>query len=680
MTFRVKLRLLVVALALVIVGPPVLSNPWQDDGSKFRELLRAAERNRWGDAEKVASEISLPVALTIKEWLRLRAGVDDFGDYQQFLKEHSDWPGLKILRKSGEATLTSNTAPTSVVAYFVKQAPQTGHGAIQLAQAFQRLQLGSDAKNTIIDGWKSLPFTLDEHRQALELYDDILAPFHLTRLNNLLWQKRYEEAEWLFPLVNTTQKRLAEARIALQKRANGVDSRIRRIPEKFRDDSGLSFDRVRWRFNNDDTAGGLALFIEASLAKDNLTHPENWAPRRISLAHGLMRKGQFKEAYLLASHHHLFTSDGKLPTLSHVSQAHREKAERQRKKDCAELEWLSGYLSLRFLNDSTAAIRHFSTFETLVDTPISIGRAGYWLGQAFETAGFSDRALNAFAKGAKEQTTFYGQLAAEHLRATSDRNLAGWRAHSSEDKLRMQQIPVVQAGLLYRYAGNQSHSAWFLSHVAENLNEADSEALAALAFDHQALFSVVKVAKEGVKNGYNDISHLFPLVGMSDEELPIPTEVALAIARQETEFRESAVSSKGAVGFMQIKPSTGQELANDIGLTGPIKSLLRNRQFNVLLGSTYLRDRLEEFDGSYIMAIAAYNAGPRRVRDWLQEIGDPRRSYTDPIDWIEHIPYGETRNYVMRVLEAITVYRMRLTGQSRPIRLSEDLIRGQEVS
>lgn len=668
-------RFLASILIITLATTPVLSNPWQEDGAKFRELLRAAHQNRWHEAELIASQISLPVARSVTEWLRLRSGVDEFEDYLSFLENHNDWPGLKILRKSGEAAMTTDSAPSAVISYFIKQPPQTGRGAIRLAGAYQQSNLLADAQTAIVDGWKSLPFTAEEQREALTLYGEILAPFHNVRLNNLLWQKRYNEAEQLMPFVSDAQRLLATARIALQRRANGVDSRVRRIPDYLQNDPGLSFDRIVWRLNNDNEAGALSLFFEIGTANANLANPEAWANRRLNLAHWLMRKGRFEEAYHIAAHHHLI-NNGKLPDLSSLSLAHRDRAERLRKRIYADLEWLCGYLSLRFLDDPMRAIDHFSAFDRVVDTPISIGRAGYWLGRAYETVGFTDRAISAYAIGAQEQTTFYGQLAAEHLGVTTDERLAGQLVPLQQDARQVQQIPVVQAGLLYRYAGNHSHSAWFLAHVAETLNEADALALATLAFEHEAFFSAVKVAKEGVKNGFTDIIHLFPLVGIANYDLPIPTEIALSVARQETEFRDTAVSGKGAVGFMQIKPSTGKELANDIGLQGSIKNLLRNREYNVLLGSTYLRDRLNDFHGSFIMAIAAYNAGPRRLNDWLPEIGDPRTGNIDPIDWIEHIPYGETRNYIMRVMEAITVYRIRLDGKPSPINLREDLFRG----
>ena len=670
-------HLLVSMLAVFLFSVPVGATNWPANGDSFAKLLVAAQKKQWSKAREWAQQISLPVASTMIEWLQLRDGTENFQDYVDFLKRNSDWPGLKILRKSGEATLMSDISPRLVIEFFEPQPPQTGNGAIRLAEALHRVGRHDEASQSIVDSWKSLPFTEEEHEEALQLFPVVLEPFHTVRINNLIWKKRHDEAKLLLQLVNIGQKNLAKARIALQNRSNGIDSRIRAIPASLQQDHGLTFDRVVWRLKNDLGDSALSLFIATSLAEKQIINAENWAQRRLSLAHWLMREGRHQEAYTVASNHHLI-KNGSLPPLTSISLAHRERAERKQRREYADLEWISGYLQLRFLNNPNRAIQHFEAFRRVVDTPISVGRAGYWLGLANESSGQLDPAKEAFKIAAREQTTFYGQLAAEKINTKLDKRLVHPPAAPAENKSKLLNIPVVQAGLLYFYAGHDPHAAWFLTHVAESLSAKENQTLAAIAFEQGANFATVKIAKENVKQGYSDIVHLFPLIGISKYKLPIPAEIALAVARQETEFRDTAVSSKKATGLMQIKPSTGQELADSIGLQGSISSLLRNRKINVLLGSTYLSDRLEEFDGSYILAFAAYNAGPRRVQEWLPAIGDPRTKATDPIDWIEHIPYGETRNYVMRVMEALTVYRIRTHGKTQPIRLFNDLHRGAQ--
>ena len=633
------------------------------DGNAFAGMLDQARVQDWEAARLAAEEFRDPVAVSIVDWLRLREGSDSFDEYLRFLEGHSDWPGLKILRRSGEKAIDSDADPRSVMGYFSEQRPQTGKGALALAEALLSLGRRAEAEEAIADGWLSLPFEADVQAEALSKFGGALGPVHLERLDNLLWQSRFEEAERMSNLIGSGWSTLASARRALKEEHDDVNARIAAIPAELVSHSGLAHDRVVWRLRNGEEDRGASLLISQSSSQQSLGKPAMWAPQRISLAHGLMLEGANRLAYEVASSHHMLPSPNLLDWLS---AAHREREERAARARQAELEWLSGYISLRKLSNPQVAAGHFEKFRTLVATPISISKADYWLGVSLSALGDGPGAAAALGRAAQVQTSFYGQLAAQLTGTATDAALLG-SGQAQEVADSFAHVPVVRAGLLFHYAGEDSRAAWFLSHWAEELSGEDISALAALAQRHGAEFSAIKVAKEGVKNGHADIDHLFPLTGIESFRLSVPSEMAISVARQETEFRDRAVSPKGAVGVMQIKPSTGREVAEGIGLTGNIGQMLRSRETNVQLGAAYLRERLNEFTGSYVLAIAAYNAGPRRVNEWLESIGDPRDPQVNPVDWIEHIPYGETRNYVMRVIEAMIVYRMRITQIASPI-------------
>ena len=632
-------------------------------------MLRQARSLDWGAARSTASRLSDPVSLEVAnmvlDWMLLREGRENWTEYTRFLARHSDWPGLKILRLSGEEAITSDGDPNEIVDYFSIQQPQSGHGALMLAGALARLGKQAEAETAIVDGWLSLPFKTEVLEEALARYGAVLKPYHVERLDNLLWQGRFSEARDMFGLVGQDRVALAQAREALREQERGVDARVAAVPDHLIDDPGLAFERFVWRLKNDAEDRAIELILDRSRAADSLGKPSLWASRRHRTAHSLMLKGQYALAYRVASSHHILPSgDGP----DWLSDSHELRAVRATRVGYSQLEWLSGYLALRMLADPSAAVAHFVRFGSQVESPVSKAKAEFWLGMAYDGAGKVEQSRMALNRAAGYQTTFYGQIAAQFIGASTDPGLIG-SDHAPANISRFETLPVVRAGLLAHYAGEDSMAAWFLAHWAEELDAADVSALAALARRHGAEFSAIKVAKEGVKNGFTDINFLFPLTGIEMYELPVPGELAISVARQETEFRDRAVSSAGAVGVMQIKPSTGQEVANRIGISGNIKTLLRDRETNVLMGAAYLSERLEEFSGSYILAIASYNAGPRRVAEWLAEIGDPRNPGVDPIDWIEHIPYGETRNYVMRVLEAVTVYRMRIARSTEKIDL-----------
>ena len=653
-----------IAVCVVLVSAsPLSAQGWESEGKAFGELLKQARGHDWDEARSTALRMSDPVALSVFEWLRLRNGRDDWSEYNSFLAGHSDWPGLKILRKSGERAIAPDEDPHLIVAYFRDQPPQSGYGAVRLAQALSRLGRREEAEAAIIDGWKGLEFEPEVQAEAISEFGEALRPYHAGRLDNLLWQGRYSEAQAMFDLVGREQVLIARAREALTKEQSRVNARIAVIPPPRRSDPGLSHDRVVWRLRNGEEDRAISLLLEQSKSAASLGRPELWAARRHLVAHSLVLEGKDRLAYRVASEHHLHTG---ATHPSWLPRSQRERAGRRYLSSFAELEWLSGYIALRRLNDPDRAAAHFRIFRALVDTPISTAKADFWIGISLAAAGEDERSVRALNRAAIHQTAFYGQIAAQLTRARTDAGLLG-SGRTPAGTAEFERVPVVRAGLLAHYAGEDSMAAWFLAHWAEELDGAGTSALAALAERHGAEFSAIKVAKEGVKNGYMDIDHLFPLTGIERYSLPVPVELAISVARQETEFRDRAVSPKGAIGVMQIKPSTGKEVAGNVGLSGDIGKLLRNRETNVLLGAAYLSERLEEFSGSYILAIAAYNAGPRRVTEWLARFGDPREPDVDPIDWIEQIPYGETRNYVMRVLEAVTVYRMRIGGSTEPI-------------
>ena len=648
---------------LALAAVPASSENWESDGGAFGQMLREAWSENWTAAREQASLVSDPVALSVYEWLRLRSGSDDWADYTEFLQEHSDWPGLLILRRSAEAAISAEDDPVEIVEFFEPQPPQTGAGALRLAQAWLRLGDRSEAADAIIDGWLSLPFDARDFDRALELFGGILVPYHEQRLDNLLWEARFDEAEDMFDLVGQDWALLAKARMALKNQVSGVDIRIANVPSHLQSDPGLAYERVVWRLLNDAEDRAISLLIEQSASSNSLGKPELWANRRHRIAHSLMRQGDSFRAYRVASSHRIILSE---QSMSWMSESRRLRAARSARSNFAELEWLSGYLALRQLDDPARAISHFERYSGAVSSPVSTAKAAFWLGLAYNRADNSGQFIDEFRRAASFQTTFYGQLAAQILGLPTDPELYG-RVRHADSTGGFETVPVVRAGLLAHYSGDDSMAAWFLAHWAERLSGEEFSRLAELARRHGAEFSAIKVAKEGLKRNYVDIDYLFPLNGMDEIDLPVPHELAIAVARQETEFRDSAVSRAGAVGLMQIKPSTAREVAGRIGISGDINRHLRVRETNAMIGAAYLLERLEQFTGSWILTTASYNAGPGRVSGWLNQIGDPRDSEVDPVDWIEHIPYGETRNYVMRVLEAASVYRLRMLQRDEKI-------------
>ena len=397
------------------------------------------------------------------------------------------------------------------------------------------------------------------------------------------------------------------------------------------------------------------LLAEYSGSAAMLGEPGVWADRRARLVRRAAREGRAELAYTLASRH--FTT----PEIGY---------------EYSDLEWLAGWVALRQLNDPARAVPHFERFLASVDTPISVGRGGYWLGRAHEANGDEKAAREAYATGARQQTSFYGQLAAEEIGAPGEQWLATARLPDPSE-VPQTRTDDVRAMAILEMAG-QAGLAWqMFVHKSEMLD--DGMALAALgklALDLNRPNYAVRVAKIAARKGFVVPRAYYPVVELAHYVTRVEPALAMSIARQETELNAQAVSPAGARGLMQLMPATAERVADWIGEPYSQARLTQDWRYNARLGQEYLARQIARFDGSYALAAAAYNAGPHRVERWIAEYGDPRRPGADIIDWIEHIPFSETRNYVQRVIEGLYVYRSRLAGQAGPMTISSDLTRG----
>jgi soluble lytic murein transglycosylase len=366
-----------------------------------------------------------------------------------------------------------------------------------------------------------------------------------------------------------------------------------------------------------------------------------------------MRAGEARTAYRLASRHGLTGGS-----------------------TYADLEWLAGYVALTYLDDPETALRHFENLRLAVETPISLGRAGYWEGRAYEAMGNAEMAQAAYAFGGEFQTSFYGLLAAEKAGMPMDPELTGrteygdWRTSSFANS------SVLAAALLLQRAGEMTLAERFLTHLAEGLNAQEVGQLANLAFELEEPHIALMIAKRAAEGGIVVPSAYYPVVDLGASNPIVPPELALSIARRESEFDPTVVSGVGARGLMQLMPGTAEEMAGDLGLSYSANRLTTDPAYNATLGVAYLAELVNNFGSNFVLVSAAYNAGPSRPIRWMEERGDPRSGQIDVIDWIEHIPFTETRTYVMRVMESLPVYRARLSGQTEPIRLSEELTGG----
>lgn len=585
----------------------------------------------------------------IREWGRLRAGNGNFGDVQRFLKENSDWPGLKLLRRKGESTLPTQRQSQDVIAFFADQKPQSGAGAYALISALRHQGRGDEARSEAIRVWRTMVLSASDEARILRLYERDLKDHHNARMDMLLWGDAPVAAERQIKRVDSGWQALARARLALRAKKPNVDSLIKKIPAKFQNDPGLAFERMQWRARKGKTEDAVALMLDTP--EELLGEPSKWAGWRRSFARTAMRAGKPKRAYKLASQHGLTSG-------SHF----------------ADLEWLSGYLALTYSNDPETAVEHFKKFRGAVETPISLGRAGYWEGRAYEAMDDAENARLAYTFGAEYQTSFYGLLAAERAKVAMKPFLTGrdtfpdWRTASFVEST------VFSAARLFIASGDRNRAEQFLRHMTETLPAAEIGSLGTFLLEQNEPHLAVMVGKQAARRGIVLPHAYFPVTALGVIDMPVQEELALAIARRESEFDPVVKSGAGARGLMQLMPATAKAVAQYLQVPYSRERLTTEPAYNARLGTAYLDELMEIFDGNVVMVSAGYNAGPGRPIRWMKTRGDPRRGEIDIVDWIEHIPFNETRNYVMRVAESLPVYRARLTGTTEPINFTAELL------
>lgn len=634
---------LVIALASAV---PITSKADENgadglDAAALRTLdraLEAADSGQWPVARRHIDALGSPLLRTYIVWREFVAGnaAVDFERYDAFLRRYPDWPRLGAVRANAELRLDETVDHASRLRFFADRRPATRQGRIRLAQAEFAMGDTEQGLRLVRQSWLQDNFSQSEEIFFLQNFGDLLETAdHEARLDRLLWDGREAESRRMFRRVSPGWVALAEARLALQAMTPGVDGLIRRVPAELARDPGLAYDRLRWRRlkGRDDGVRELLLDPPAELGR-----PWLWWNERAYQIRTALSDGDFAMAYRLAEGHGQTTGAA-----------------------FAEAAWLVGWLALRHADDPESALRHFAAMYDAVSMPISRSRAAYWSGRAAADLGDSRAAARWYRLAGEHPTAFYGQSALEELgeplRLTEV--AARYNGATTPDAAfdGNAQVRLVELFCALEMA---DRAVPFLERLL--LDVADKRRVMALARTCNRPDIVVELGKHGVSAGVVDPLVTFPIPAHHGLLYPIGNVVepalSLAIARQESHFDTTAASPVGALGLMQVMPATGKAIADRLGLAWSPTALQQDSHYNAQIGVHYLGMLAERFDGRLEMMAAAYNAGPPRVAEWVDRHGDPRTLDRHAlIDWIELIPYRETRNYVQRIIESRTVYR-----------------------
>lgn len=630
------------------------------DRKALSDAFEAAERNRAQTFEAAKASVRSALGRTLAEWKWLVEAGDgaSFDRLDAFLSAYPSWPRVDAFEALAERKIADGRAPQEIVAWFARHEPTTGEGSLAYAEALKALGRDAEAKTYLVKAWVELGVPDDREAEVLSRYGSLLSRAdHEARLERLLYDGYTVAAQRMLAKVGPTARALAEARIALQRMAPGVDGTLARVPEEASDDPGLALDRIRWRRRQGRDEECWPLLKTSPDMARSLPYPELWWTERHIQARNALKEKKYDVAYAMVANHGL--TEG---------------------ASFADAEWLAGWIALRYLEKPQRALEHFLTLEKGVSTPISKARAYYWAGRAADAAGDGATALAYYHSAGERPFTYYGQLALERLnRDEAVVSLESAPQVSEAETRAFLDRPEIAAFALLNEIGSDRDMRRFAFEIGDRLSTpAEHRLLSNLLFDLEVPHLSVRVAKMGLGKHFPLVDEAYPLVTLEDKNPNREPEAALVLglSRQESEFNPKAVSSAGARGLMQLMPATAKLTAKKHGLTYQPEWLISKPAYNTTLGRAHLGDLLDEFGGSYILTIAAYNAGGRRVKEWLNTYGDPRAPGVDAVDWVELIPFSETRNYVQRVIENTSVYRSRLAGKPTTVSILADLQRG----
>jgi soluble lytic murein transglycosylase len=625
-----------------------------NDDSLFRQAVDSGRRGDVAGARTAIAAMSDPLARKTATWVLVDSNTDalSFFELDNARRELRDWPRMNKRQAATEKQLeTAGKSPQQVVDWFAGAEPATAEGAMALASAYRGLGRTAEATDLIRKWWRTKTFEADVQRSMLARFGDVLTQEdHIKRADALLYGSQGPASRDMIALLPADQQQMALARIALRSDASNANDLVAALTPQASATPGVAFERAAYMRRKG--LDSLAIGQLQNFPKDIVTpeQAERIWNERYRLVLSSLRNGDARSAYAAADAH--LTSGG----------------------DAADAEFYAGWIALRKLNDPERAAKHFAALDRIGSSPITQGRALYWLGRAAEAKGDKAAAERYYSRSAENYTTFYGQLAGEKLgrRLT----LTPDPVITPEARARFEGREAVQATRLLYNIGQRELFRTFVLNLDDMLPTAEDEAqLVDLARNYGDQDTSMKVARVAAQRGFTLPQRAYPV-----RTPPLGVDVAepslvLGITRQESGFDPLVRSGVGARGMMQLMPTTAAIVARKIGVNYS-PGMLDDADYNMRLGSSYLGQLVNQFSGSYVMAIAGYNAGPGRPTQWSSFCGDPRGGSTDPIDFIECIPFSETRNYVMRVMEGMQVYRARLNGGSAPITLSSDLKRG----
>ena len=639
------------------------------DIANLKDVIKHSANGDFAEARAAMQKIGDPAVRKFALWYSYRTEAPDTTPEQisAFLDDNPLWPSRDALAESVEdAVFWREGEPQKVLAHFQERRPASGPGKAALGGALVAIGRTDEGNALIREAWRRSLLTPAIEKRLRKEHKTLLGPDdHFARADYLLAQdnkSRLGAVNRILPLVDTERRSSIKARIAVVERSKRAGALLKNLDKRDRNEPGVLLARIQWLRRTDKDKQAWSLLRSAPKSAEAQTNPKQWWVEREPQVRRALNDGNPKTAYALAKDH-----GGDLE-----------------EEEFSDAEFLAGWIAFRFLDRTEAAHTHFLASAAAGGLPKRRARASYWLGRT-EMALRNERAATArFAEAAQHGHTFYGQLAHQMVAAADAK--AALRTFVPPTKREIEafaKLDVMKAIMIAQKAKLDSLMPVFLFDLARNLDSApDITLLCELAIRVASRHHALRMAKIAMNRSFAVEHYAYPgalpeFKTLGDEK-DIEAALLHALTRQESEFNPRTVSGAGAVGLMQLLPSTAKEVARAFDVKFEKDKLISDPAYNVSLGTAFLYQLIRNYDGSYVMALAGYNAGPGRVRQWVRQFGDPRDNAVDPIDWIERIPFTETRDYVHKILESAQIYRSRLDRAPARLQLAEDLHRGRK--
>lgn len=635
-----------------------------DDLAIVRRAFDLVKKDKMADAAELGRGVSDPVARKLIEWAILRAEDDEFSfeRYAAFIAANPGWPNTAMFRRKAEAALWQDRMNENVVhGFFATARPTTAKGRLALARAAIAQGDRALAQRYTREAWRNDALGTDMEKQVLDSFGPLLSGGdHKIRMDQRFYSEDTDAGMRAAQRLGGVHLAIAKARKAVIDKSSNAKALLNAVPDEARRDPGYMFSRVQWLRRNDKFAEAAQIMLAAPVDPAVILDTDEWWQERRLLARKLLDTGEVQLAYRVAR-------EGAAPA-----------------KENARVDQLftAGWIALRYAKDPGSANQYFAQIAQSSAHPTSLARAAYWQGRTAEALGRHDEARTHYSRGAQYPAAYYGQLARARL-GGGEISLPPAPTPGADARATLSRLEIVRAAEILYAIDERDLVVSLSADLADRPTDPGALAmLAEVATRHQDARTLLLIGKGAMARGLPFEAHAFPTVGLpryTPAGPQVEPAVAYSIARQESAFNPRAVSSAKALGLMQVTPAAGKHIAKRIGVAFDQKRLLNDPVYNVQLGAAELGDALETYRGSYILTFASYNAGRGRVREWIERYGDPRDPQIDPIDWVERIPFSETRNYVQRILENMQVYRVRFGGSAR-LMIEADLRRGASAN